>query len=480
MGEEIRYSHFAGNDYRRFGQRLAAETALLQQWFDSQAFTGQTMVAGYELEAWLVDDHGQPCPHNERFLHAAHNPLLSAELARFNIELNVEPEAIGPHLLEHFRQKLDRLWRQCEHHAGKLGCHILGIGILPTLSDRHLDLRNMSPLRRYQALNEQVLRHQHGGVIALNIQGREHLQVSHRDVMLEAAATSLQVHMQVPAAQAVRYYNASIIASAITVAVAANSPFLFGRQLWEETRIPVFEQAVPTGGVGGAASGPIHRVSFGSGYARHSLMECFSENHEHYPILLPAAFHSRDEELRHLRLHNGTIWRWNRPLIGFDEAGAPHLRIEHRVMASAPTTCDNIANMALYYGLAAWLANRDTPPETQLPFSTARDNFYQCARAGLEHSIHWLDGRSHKLQTLLLDDLLPRAQDGLNLLGIEASQITAWLGIIEARVRSGQTGSQWQQRFYRLHQGDLSALTQNYLARQQDGRPVHEWDYELC
>ena len=261
MGEEIQYSHFNKSDYQQFTSHLKEETALLKSWFDNQQFSCASLTAGYELEAWLINQTGKPVAINEAFLEQANNKLLSPELAKFNIELNVEPALLSHKVLSTFENKLNNLWQQCSNAADSLDANILGIGILPTLEDNDLTLKNISLLDRYKALNEQVLRHRNGVEIELNISGIQHLQLSHQDVMLEAAATSLQIHIQVPQALAARYYNASVLLSAPMVAVSTNSPCLFGRRLWQETRIPIFEQAVPTGGYGGAASGPIHRVS---------------------------------------------------------------------------------------------------------------------------------------------------------------------------------------------------------------------------
>jgi len=479
MGEEINYSRFNKTDYSQFKKKLCQETELLKQWFDGNYFSKKPLVAGYELEAWLVDRLGQPCAKNGQFLDAAKNDLLSAELARFTIELNVHPEVVNARLLQNFSQQLSQLWQHCQHSARSINAYILGTGILPTLNNNHLSLDNISALQRYKAINEQVLRHQRGKKIKLTISGKEHLQLEHKDVMLEAAATSLQIHLQVPQSLAVRYYNASIMLSAAVVAVSANSPFLFGKQLWEETRIPVFEQSVPSGGFGGAASGPVHRVSFGSGYAKNSLYECFLENRQHYPILLPVQFNTPLQDVRHLRLQNGTIWRWNRPLIGFDHNGKPHLRIEHRVMASAPSIADNIANMAFYFGLVQFYATQDKPPESLLDFTVAKDNFYRAAQHGLQHRLLWSDGKHHPLQHFILDRLLEEAQAGLYQLGIDQDQCQDYLGIIESRVRSGQTGSNWQQQFAQKHNRDMSLLTQSYFSNQQTGAPVHEWDFEI-
>ncbi len=482
MGDEIHYRHFNKTDYQHFEKRLKEETRLLKNWFDSGRFASTSLMGGYELEAWLLDRDMRPSATNEPFLEAASSPLLSPELARFNIELNVEPDYFGADLLQNFERQLTQLWHHCQTTAAAQHNHFVGIGILPTLEDRDLSLQNISAMDRYRALNEQVLRHRHGKSIRLAITGEETLQIEHRDVMLEAAATSLQIHMQVPQPQAVRYYNASIILSAPLVAVSANSAFLFNHRLWHETRVPVFEQAVATGGPGGASDGPLRRVSFGNDYAHTSLYECFDENLQHYPVLLPVEYRAPLARLRHLRLHNGTIWRWNRPLIGFDSDGTPHLRIEQRVMAAAPSIIDNIANIAFYYGLVHHYAERETPAEQQIEFAAAKDNFYRAARHGLAPRLHWPDRKSGKLrpvrlQKLILEQLLGEAENGLQRLGIDGHSIEKYLSIIEKRTASNQTGSVWQQRFANMHQRDMTAMMQCYLRHQKSGYPVHEWDY---
>jgi gamma-glutamyl:cysteine ligase YbdK (ATP-grasp superfamily) len=478
MGEEIKYSRFTRSDHARFEKNLKQETGILVEWFAHGHISNKSPVAGYELEAWLIDAAAAPCPENEKFMQAVDDPMMSPELAKFNVELNVEAEPFNRSLLRDFEKELLRLWNHCKLAAATTGCRILGIGTLPTLMDQHLSLDNISSLERYRALNEQVLRMRRGQTIRLLIDGHEHLEAEHENVMLEAASTSLQIHLQTPEQLAVRYYNASLVLSAPMVAVGANSPFLFGKDLWAETRIPVFEQSVPAGGIGGAASGPVHRVSFGTGYARDSLLECFIENLEHFPVLLPVEYDSPAQELRHLRLHNGTIWRWNRPLIGFDSDGTPHLRIEHRVLASGASVVDNIANLAFYYGLVQHYANREIPPETRLTFAEARDNFYRAARFGLAHKLTWTDGNRYSMQNLVLERLLLEAEAGLYKLGIAENDIHYYLGVIENRVYNGSTGSEWQRRFVQRHGRDMQLLTQTYYHNQQSNRPVHEWDFE--
>jgi hypothetical protein len=259
------------------------------------------------------------------------------------------------------------------------------------------------------------------------------------------------------------------------VAVSANSPYLFGKNLWAETRIPLFEQSVEVGGYEDTMHGPLRRVSFGSGYVRHSLMECFTENLEHYPVLLPTHFDTPPEELQHLRLHNGTLWRWNRPLIGFHN-GCPHLRIEHRVVPAGPTVVDAVANAAFYYGLAYALCLQETPPEQQMGFAQARDNFYACAQHGLDAHLVWLDGNKRQLQSLLLKTILPQAAQGLAALGISRGDVDRYLGIIEGRVQNACNGASWQRAFVAKYGPDMHALLAAYLERQQSGVPVHEWD----
>ena len=478
MGQEIQYSRFNKSDYQQFTSHLKEETTLLKSWFDNHQFSSASLTAGYELEAWLINKTGKPAAINETFLEQAHNTLLSPELAKFNIELNVEPELLSHNVLSTFESKLDILWQQCSTIAASLDANILGIGILPTLEDSDLTLQNISPLNRYRALNEQVLRHRKGVEIELSINGEEHLRLSHKDVMLEAAATSLQIHIQVPQDIAERYYNASILLSAPMVAVSTNSPCLFGRRLWQETRIPVFEQAVTTGGYGGAASGPVQRVSFGSGYVRESLYECFQENLDHFPVLLPVHYQTANDKVSYLRLHNGTIWRWNRPLIGFDDDHTPHLRIEHRVCASAPSTIDNIANIAFYYGLVHYYATAETPAESTLPFADAKNNFYRAAQIGLKYKTRWLSKKTDTLQKIILDKLLTEAETGLYKLGINQQDCQRYLCVIQQRVEQNKTGSQWQLNFLNAHQDNRTQLTLNYLKNQMSGKPVHEWDFE--
>ncbi len=473
MGKEISRSRFQKRDFLAFEERLRAETALLRDWFEHGGLSTRSGVGGFELECWLVDPHGYPAPLNEKFLDTLRSPLVVPELSRFNVEINTLPRQLEAHALRDMYKSLEQIWEHCQAVAETLGAHMLMIGILPTVTEQHLTLANVSKRVRYRALNEQILRLRKGAPIELNIEGPQPLYTFHSDVMLEAGTTSFQVHLQVAPHTAARYYNASLILSAPVVAACANSPYLFGHELWDETRIPLFEQSVSMCPPD-AAQCPPNRVSFGSGYV-HSLHECFVENLERYPVLLPEIADEPPERLYHLRLHNGTIWRWNRPLVGFD-GGTAHLRIEHRVVPAGPSLLDTIANAALYFGLVQQLASASEPPEMHLPFAQARDNFYAAARYGLRAELVWLDGRRVGVRGLLRDALLPLAREGLAALGVESEDIERNLGIIERRVTSGRNGADWQRRYVARHGPDMRALTTAYLRCQKSGAPVHEWE----
>lgn len=474
MGQEINLTLFSNAHFERFYQSLNNETQLLKELIDQQQLSELAPTAGFEIEAWLINKSMQATPNNVSFLKNLNDPLAFPELAKFNIELNGIPQKLTGNVLSTLHKNLKQTWEKSCHQAKELNNHILIIGTLPTLKPSDMNLSNMSDMNRYRLLNEQILKAR-GKPIHLDIIGVEHLKCDHYDVMLESATTSLQLHTQVPLTDAHHFYNASIIASAAMVASCANAPYLFGKNLWHESRIPLFEQAIETGGYGGAIHGPLKRVSFGTGYARSSIMECFQENLGHFPILLPETFTDPKEKFQHLRLHNGTIWRWNRPLVGFDADNTPHIRIEHRTPSAGPTIVDSIANSAFYYGLAMHLCTELSAHELPLAFTQAKDNFYQAARFGLDSQITWFDGKKQNLQKLILHDLLPRARKGLQSLAINNSDIETYLTIFEQRISNKQTGSQWQRLYMQQSGANLNNMTRMYLEHQYSEVPVSQW-----
>ncbi len=470
MGQEITSSRFSDADAAAYAQRLKAETQRLQEQLRDGHFASDAPVGGFEIETWLVDPQCHPVADNERFLALFDNELASPELARFNVELNNHPAPLRSKVFTGFEQDLQGIFSAADATAAKMGNRLLMTGILPTAEPDAFCVENMSALNRYRALNEQILLARNHAPIELDIQAKEHLHMSYDSVMMEAATTSFQIHTQVPWQSAHHYYNAGLMAAAATTAVSANSPFLFGKQLWDETRIPLFEQSVNIGG------GARPRVTFGSGFVQHSIFECFAENLAAYPVLIPTLFDDAPEAFSHLKLHNGVIWRWNRPLIGFDDRGTPHIRIEHRVMPAGPTITDMLANAVFYYGLSQQLSDAlGEGAPAPVGFDTARRNFYAAAKHGLAASIRW-QSRETPLQTLIADQLLPLAEKGLDTLGIDSGEIARYLGIIADRVASGVTGAQWQRQHLRKVGGDMQQLTLDYFHHQHTGLPVHRWN----
>jgi gamma-glutamyl:cysteine ligase YbdK (ATP-grasp superfamily) len=473
MGDEISRRYYDAEHFSAFRRHLDAETALLRQHFAGDDLSRRGEQAGFELEAWLIDEHGDPLPKNEEYLEQLNHPLVVPELASFNIELNGSPTNLSGRAFSRLLDELGATWRACIEGAERMGCRLITIGILPTVKPELLNWQMMSKLVRYRTLNDRVMALRDGKPLDINIEGKSALVSTQPDVMLEAAATSFQIHLQCRLESAVRDFNATLVASAPIVAAGANSPFLFGHDLWDETRIPLFEQAVNLGEKYPA------RVGFGSDYVRESLFEIFEENQREHPILIPAELPTDEpNHFNHVRFHNGTVWRWNRPLLGFDFDGQLHLRIEHRVVAAGPTLKDSIANGAFYYGLVRGLGTFKEPVERRLPFEQARENFYKAARYGLNARVLWVGEsgeRELSMRTLIMEELLPLARRGLQTLDIPNSEIDEYLDIIGARVDSSQNGAAWQRRWVNRYGPDLHAMVRAYRELQDRGQPVHTW-----
>lgn len=470
MGQELGTSQFRDEDFALFTEKMRTETELLISWEMDGKLSGDPTTIGFELEAWLVDETGRPAAQNEAFIGAVDSELIVPELSLFNVEFNGDPAELTGFGLQQLHTELEALWAHAVQKAGTLGLTLANIGILPTVQSGDLCIANMSKGNRYKALNEQVFRLRKSRPIMLNIEGVETLQDEHKDVMLEAAATSFQIHIKVPPGGGVNYYNASKLASAPLVAVSANSPFLFGKNLWAETRIPLFEQAVSVGDWDYA-----ERVTFGVRFIEESLSEVFSANRQRYPVLLPEVHKTPPEKLAHLRLQNGTIWRWNRPLVGWDKDGTPHFRIEQRVVPAGPTIADSIANSAFYYGLVTYLAEHETQPHKRTQFFTARDNFYAAAKFGLDAKIRWDHVDEQPIDQLIIDVFLPMAKEGLRARKVAEEDIETYLGIIEARCRTCQNGATWQRNYVSAHGASMAEMLDAYIRNQETGIPVHEW-----
>lgn len=468
MGDEISHRHFEADDFSQFRQNLDNETGHLATLFNDKGFSGRGDILGFELEACIVDSDGRPASINKELLTVLDNPLVVPELAEFNVELNGSPVSVTGKVFSRLHDELKTTWSACHEGAKLCNSRLVSVGILPTIEPDLLNSGHMSDMVRYHALNDRILALRDGAPVHISIHGTDELLMDHDDVMLEAATTAFQVHLQCRPENFVGDFNAAVAASAPLVALSANSPFLFGKSLWCETRIPLFEQAIDVG----KTYPP--RVSFGNDYANDSLFEVFHENQSKHPILLPYVQDEPRDKFSHLRFQNGTIWRWNRPLVGFDYDGQPHIRIEHRVFPAGPSIRDCVANCAAFYGFVRALTSLKVPIEECIPFPVARDNFYAAAKHGLDATVAWTEGEI-PVRKLILDSLLPMAREALEPMEIPADEINEYLDIVQARVETGQNGADWQRAWVEKHGADFGGLVQAYIDLQETDKPVHTW-----
>ncbi len=361
------------------------------------------------------------------------------------------------------------------------------IGVLPTLDEGHMGLHSISANPRYKLLSEQILGAR-GEDLTISITGTERLETTSDSIVPEAACTSTQLHVQTSPDQFADYWNASQAISAIQLAVGANSPYLLGKELWRETRIPLFEQATDTRSEELKAQGVRPRVWFGERWVT-SVFDLFEENVRFFSALLPVTEDDdpladleagRTPALSELRLHNGTIYRWNRPVYDIND-GVPHLRVENRVLAAGPTVADTMANAAFYFGLVRALAESERPLWSQMSFSAAEENFHVAAQHGIDAQVYWPGVGQVRATELVLRRLLPLAHDGLASWGVDSGTADRLLGIIEQRCLRGTNGAEWfVQRV--AAEGDidrfdaLRAALLDYRERMHSNEPAHLWD----
>jgi gamma-glutamyl:cysteine ligase YbdK (ATP-grasp superfamily) len=469
MGEEISKENFDARDFDRFNERLVEETDFVRSLFERRAFDNTGRVLGYELELCLVDAQGRPSKVNQQVLDECANPLLTMELAKFNLEINGHPFRVDADALNHMDTDLSELYQQVQQSALGYGAHPVLFGVLPSLHRQHLKTDEyMSEQHRYNQLSRQLIK-MRGRPVQLELHGEEHLSIEKNDVMLEALGTSLQIHMQVPFDEAVDTYNAALWASMLVLGATPNSPLVLGKCCWQESRIGIFKQAVDTRNPQEILDDIIPRVHLGKAYIE-SMFDLFEDNFYYSPIL-PEVIDSPIEALHHFNLHNGTIWRWVRPILGLNSGGDYHLRLELRVVPSGPTLLDTMANTAFYLGLTEGL-KRCGENLRALDFSTLETDFYRAAQYGMQSQVHWINGSEDSLKNLILERALPLAKQGLEKIGIIDS--ARWLDIIEARVVSEQTGANWILRHWKQH-ADTSRLVQTYLQHASSNTPVHLW-----
>jgi hypothetical protein len=491
MGTGIGKEKFDDDDYARFAVRLEECLADLRQLLERPGFGTGPATVGAELELFLVDAAARPLPHNQAIRAAVADPRITVELDRFDLELNASPVPLAGRpfaaLGSELNELLDHVTNAAKDHAGRLAL----VSILPTLALADLGPGVMTDVPRYRALDS-GLRRLRQGPFRIQIMGEDPLELAREDITLEGANSSFQVHLRTDPADFTRIYNAVQLATAPVLAVSGNSPTFLGHRLWEETRIAAFKQAVDDR----QSREPrrrLARTALGTGWLRGGALELFTESVRLFrPVLpvhgarsasVPGCSARQGPPLDELRLHQGTIWRWNRAV--YDPASGGHLRIEMRALPTGPTVIDMLANAAFLIGLTLWLAGQDQQWTYALPFERADHSFYRAAQHGLSARLSWPAGHGGQPRIRpaaeLVADLVPAARQGLLGAGVAAAEADALLAVIAARAATGQTGAAWQRATLaaaeRRHSRDraLAVMFDRYLRYAETGLPVHTW-----
>lgn len=488
MGDRIDASALAVGREDEVRRRLQRSVAALEYMVGAGWFTDHEDTMGMEVELDLVDPLGRPRLINDAVLASLHRADMQHELGQFNVELNLAPRQLRGPALRDYQQVLTSVLDAAAARIESLGARLIAIGTLPTLGAEHLTVERLSTNPRYSLLSRRIRAARHRPFLVRIDDAREPVEFTTDSVAPEAAATSLQLHLRVPPDRFADYFNAAQMIAGAQVAVAANAPFLLARQAGQETRITLLEQLLDSRRPREVRANAPARVRLGDGWVT-SAVELFDDLVRQYPPLFPT-LETEDPDtaleagcapaLRELRLHNGTVWRWNRPVYDV-QATCPHLRIENRVLPSGPTAVDMLANAAFYYGLVRAIVDQGHAPWNEIPFAVAERDLHRAARDGLAAQLHW-QGRDHPVERLTAEVLLPAAADGLDAWGVDARDRDHYLGVIEQRVRRGRTGAAWQTEMTRHLEehgmgrtAALREMTRRYLEYAHTGAPVHEW-----
>ncbi len=488
MGRDVQPVRISGEDRQKYRDKVQRSLDVFARMLRERRFDEKTSQVGLEIELNLVDPGGLPSMRNADVLAAIADPAWATELGQFNLEINVPPRQLAGGAAAELEQEIRASLNAADGKARSAGSRLVMIGILPTLREEDASEGVLSANARYRLLNEQIFAAR-GEDIRIAISGAEQLNTHADSIMPEAACTSVQLHTQVSPDAFANYWNAAQAIAGVQVAVAANSPFLFGRQLWHETRITLFEQATDTRPVELKQQGVRPRVWFGEHWIT-SVFDLFEENLRYFPALLPICEEEDPlavldgggcPQFAEMSLHNGTIYRWNRPVYAA-EAGKPHLRVENRVLPAGPSVADVMANAAFYYGLVRPLAEAQRPIWSQMSFAAAADNLHEAARQGLDAELYWPGLGPVPASELVLRRLLPLAREGLREWGVSPEHADRLLGIIEQRCLTGQTGAAWQiaavdelTRQGLTRAEALRQMTQRYIAHMHTNEPVHTW-----
>lgn len=489
MGREVEAREYSRADHTRYRNAVRRCLHALEQMLERGLFIEEEWRTGLELELNLVGADMTPTMNNREVLEHIDDPGYATELGTFTIELNVEPRRIDGQSLLGLESALGKSLRRANDRAGDRGSQIVPIGILPTLEPPGTGSDWMTPSPRYEQLNEAVLRARRED-IEIDIEGAEHLRLMTDSIAVEAACTSMQLHLQVAPERYARYWNAAQVLAGPQLALGANSPFLFGKHLWAETRPELFLQATDPRSAELRNQGVRPLVPYGERWIS-SISDLFEENVSYYPTLLPETGEEDPFEvlaaggipaLDELRLHNGTIYRWNRPVYDVGPDGRPHLRVENRVLPAGPTALDMIANAAFFWGAVVELVHTEVPVWAHMSFDAAHTNFLAGARHGADAQLYWPGAGRVDWDELVLRVLLPLAQSGLERLGVHATAVDRYLGTIEERARLRTNGAAWQVATVHAFEergmdrrAALRAMLEAYIAGVHSNEPVHSW-----
>ena len=488
MGERVEPSALVVGHGREVQNRLERCVAALRYMVDGGWFGAHEDTIGMEVEFDLVDPLGRPRPINDAVLARLGRADLQHEIGQFNVELNLAPRRLRDRVLRETESDLAVVLDRCRAGIEGLGARLVAVGMLPTLSAELLTAEHISHNPRYELLARRMRAARHRPFLVSIVDGREPVEFTTDSVAPDAATTSLQLHLRVPPDRFAAYYNAAQMIAGAQVAVAANSPYLLGCQAWHETRITLLEQLLDTRRPKEVLAGAPARVRLGDRWVNDPV-ELFDDVVRLFPPLFPTV-ESEDPDaalaagcvpgLHELRLHNGTVWCWNRAVYDV-QSGRPQLRIENRVLPSGPTAVDMVANAAFYYGLVRAIVDSDPAPWTQMPFAVAERDLHRAARDGLAARLCWR-GVDYPADQLTHEVLLPAAAAGLDAWGVDTDDRDRYLGVIEARVRCGRTGAVWQTEMVRHLEergleriAALHEMTRRYVEHAHTGSPVHEW-----
>jgi len=489
MGDQSVIKIEDDDEQRRFMRILLEEVHALELMLERGMVETGIRRIGAEQEMFLVDAQGRPSLAATQVLAEANDPRLTTELGRFNLEANLPPRLLGTDCLSWIEAQLHDVLDVTRKAAAVHQADVLLCGILPTLRKVDLSLENMTPQPRYFELNRAMHR-MRGQDFTISIKGLDDLETTHDNVMLEACNTSFQIHFQVGPEEFAKLYNVAQAVTAPVLAAAVNSPVLFGRRLWSETRVALFEHSVDTRTKSAKARRSRSRVSFGDKWVDNSVLEIFRDDIARFRSVLAKHIDEVDSvalvekgvvpELAALKLHNGTVYRWNRACYGTAD-GIAHLRLENRVLPSGPTVVDEVANAAFFFGLMAAYAEEYEDIRAQIEFDTTKANFLSAAQRGLEAQFQWFDGKEYAAADLIESELIPKARAGLLHVGVDTDDVDRYLGILAERVERRRTGSRWALDSLARMNPEVQpetrsrALVSTMRTAQAENLPVHEW-----